>query len=161
MPKAPKSKSKSKVCEDPKEYIYKGTKRYVWCRLCEKYISSNSFNRHVLRKHVPKTYNCAMCPKKFSSQVDLNSHQSFHSPEKRFECLRCGEKFKWQSARSNHVKKKHPEVPRPEALVQLEWNPEDFVHAQPSLRETSKIVYATDEHRTLTGIVRGRTSMLL
>lgn len=167
MPKVSKSKSKSKskVTEDTKsehkEYIYKGTKRYVWCYLCEKYISSNSFKRHVQRKHVRKMYNCKNCPKKFACQVDLNSHQTSHSSVKRFKCLHCGLMFKWQSHRSKHIKNKHPEVERPEAFVQLKWNSEDFVHAQPSLRETSSIIYTTDTHRTPSGVVRSKRTMLL
>ena len=158
MPKMSKSTKSTKSTKDPTEFIYKGKKRYNWCYLCSKYISRNSHKRHVQRKHVVKTLQCRHCSKKCACQADLNSHMLVHSSVHRFKCLHCDQTFKWQSHRSKHVKNAHPGVERPVAFLPLKWNPEDFVHGPPSLRETSSVVYATDKHRTPSGVVRAQKS---
>ena len=150
-----------KVTKETKEYIYKGKKRYDWCYVCKKYISSNSLKRHILRKHIISVIKCSVCPKKFSCQSDLNNHKKVHDDVKQYGCLHCPEKFKWQSQRSLHIKEKHHEVERPSALLPIVWREEHFVHGMPSLRETSRIIYATDTPRAVAGELKGIKTKLI
>lgn len=62
--------------------------------------SSSSYLRH-LGKH-PHTYQCSLCPKRFTRAYNLRSHLRTHTDERPFVCTVCGKAYARKHARRHH-----------------------------------------------------------
>ncbi|KAK7917257.1 hypothetical protein PG985_010865 [Apiospora marii] len=61
-----------------------------------------SARRHI-QKH-PATFQCTLCPKRFTRAYNLRSHLRTHTDERPFVCTVCGKSFARQNDRKRHEK---------------------------------------------------------
>ncbi|KAF1820320.1 uncharacterized protein K489DRAFT_304511, partial [Dissoconium aciculare CBS 342.82] len=54
-----------------------------------------------VQKH-PATYQCSLCPKRFTRAYNLRSHLRTHTDERPFVCTVCGKAFARQHDRKRH-----------------------------------------------------------
>ena len=63
--------------------------------------SSESGNAKRVQKH-PATFQCTLCPKRFTRAYNLRSHLRTHTDERPFVCTVCGKAFARQHDRKRH-----------------------------------------------------------
>lgn len=63
--------------------------------------SSESGNVKRVQKH-PATFQCTLCPKRFTRAYNLRSHLRTHTDERPFVCTVCGKAFARQHDRKRH-----------------------------------------------------------
>lgn len=63
--------------------------------------SASGDNRQRVQKH-PATFQCTLCPKRFTRAYNLRSHLRTHTDERPFVCTVCGKAFARQHDRKRH-----------------------------------------------------------
>ena len=58
-------------------------------------------HKHKIQKH-PATFQCSLCPKRFTRAYNLRSHLRTHTDERPFVCTVCGKAFARQHDRKRH-----------------------------------------------------------
>ncbi|RDW67823.1 putative transcriptional regulator CRZ1 [Coleophoma cylindrospora] len=64
-------------------------------------VSADSSNAKRVQKH-PATFQCTLCPKRFTRAYNLRSHLRTHTDERPFVCTVCGKAFARQHDRKRH-----------------------------------------------------------
>ncbi|RUS79920.1 hypothetical protein EGW08_012308 [Elysia chlorotica] len=91
---------------------------FLKCDLCNAIFKSmDNLSRHInlhggeehqlLHFNSQRTFNCTICPKKFTVRWMLKQHMNIHNGETPYECDICHKKFHTTKAKSVHKYKKH------------------------------------------------------
>ena len=79
----------------------------VKCDQCDVLCSKGSLERHIEGVHNKKTFDCKLCPKKYTQLGSLGRHVETTHSDKTFDCGVCGKPFKSEERRKGHEKQVH------------------------------------------------------
>ncbi|XP_032678347.1 probable serine/threonine-protein kinase yakA [Odontomachus brunneus] len=75
-----------------KKSFHMGEKPFKCPQCGKRFISEETYEKHLQKHNGDKPHKCDSCPKQFNHKTDLRRHRCLHTGEKPFSC-HCGKKF--------------------------------------------------------------------
>lgn len=98
---APSSRDTSPAAKNRRQSTSSIDNRSYILGLADPQRPANSLDHRKHQKH-PATFQCSLCPKKFTRAYNLRSHLRTHTDERPFVCTICGKAFARQHDRKRH-----------------------------------------------------------
>ena len=77
------------------------------CSICKKEVRASWLSRHIRQTHIPATFECNQCTRKFKTSKQLNVHVNANHTKKDFICTVCGQQFGLEERLKIHFKSVH------------------------------------------------------
>ena len=106
------------------------------CDICAQTCATAMLLKKHAKKHHYFDFECKICSKRLSSQLNLQYHILFHSDEKDFECNLCLKQYATKMAVINHARTHHPNEVDSFVKINRSQEPDEDVKAMMEICET-------------------------